>query len=176
MSIALTDAAIARIIRRLSTEICERHQGADNIALIGIRRGGVPLANRIERLIFEQESVHVPIGAVDVTLYRDDAATALPNPRIGRSDIAFNVQNKTIVLVDDVLFTGRTARAAIDAILDYGRPRRIELLALVDRGHRELPIACNFVGTVLATLDSEHVDVHFDDDPALDAVTVFERT
>jgi pyrimidine operon attenuation protein/uracil phosphoribosyltransferase len=176
MAIALSETAIARIIRRLSTEICDWDQGAEDIALVGIRRGGVPLANRISNLIFEQENVRVPIGTVDITLYRDDAATALPNPQIGRSAIAFDVKNKTIILVDDVLFTGRTARAAIDAILDYGRPRSIELLALVDRGHRELPIAANYVGAVLTTLASEHVDVHLGDDPSQDAVTVSERT
>jgi pyrimidine operon attenuation protein / uracil phosphoribosyltransferase len=146
MSDALLDpTAIARGLRRVAGEIAERGQGVKDLALVGIRRGGVPLAERLASLIHEIEGMRPPVGAIDITLYRDDAATALPNPRIGPSHIPFPVDGRRVVLVDDVLYTGRTIRAAFDALLDYGRPRRIELVVLVDRGGRELPIQPDYV-------------------------------
>lgn len=141
----LDPTAIARGLRRVAGEIAERGQGVKDLALVGIRRGGVPLAERLATLIHEIEGVRPPVGAIDITLYRDDAATALPNPRIGPSHIPFPVDGRRVVLVDDVLYTGRTIRAAFDALLDYGRPRRIELVVLVDRGGRELPIQPDYV-------------------------------
>jgi pyrimidine operon attenuation protein/uracil phosphoribosyltransferase len=140
----LDPTAIARGLRRVALEIAERGPVKD-LALVGIRRGGEPLAARLAALLLELEGTAPLVGAVDITLYRDDAATALPNPRIGPSHIPFAVDGRRIVLVDDVLYTGRTIRAAFDALLDYGRPRRIELVALVDRGGRELPIQPDYV-------------------------------
>jgi pyrimidine operon attenuation protein / uracil phosphoribosyltransferase len=141
MTEALLDPiAISRGLRRVAVEVAERGRGVADLALVGIRRGGEPIAGRLADLLREIEGERPPVGSVDITLYRDDAATALPNPRIGPSHIPFTVDGKRILLVDDVLYTGRTIRAAVDALLDYGRPRKIELMVLVDRGGRELPI------------------------------------
>lgn len=137
--VLLDPVAIGRGLRRVAGEIAE-HGGVRDLALIGIRRGGEPIADKLAALLRELEGEAPPTGSIDITLYRDDAATALPNPKIGPSRIPFDVRGKRIVLVDDVLFTGRTIRAALDAVLDYGRPQRIELCVLVDRGGRELPI------------------------------------
>lgn len=168
---------ISRALRRMAVEIAERNHGARTVALVGVRRGGVPLARRLHALLRELEGRDVPVGAVDITLYRDDAATALPDPKIGRSDIHFLVESHTIVLVDDVLFTGRTTRAAIDAIMDYGRPKAIQLAALIDRGHRELPIHADYVGKTLTTERDERVEVLLDvDDGSPDRVVVTRRT
>ncbi len=164
---------IARALRRMAGESAERNHGAAGVALVGVRRGGIPLARRLRALLVESEGREVPLGTVDITLYRDDAATSLPNPLIGRSEIDFAVEGHTVVLVDDVLFTGRTTRAAIDAILDYGRPRAIQLAALVDRGHRELPIHADYVGRELRTERGERVEVRVDrDDGGPDEVVV----
>jgi len=160
---------VARALRRMAGEIAERSRGTAEVALVGVRRGGVPLAARLAGLLLGLEGREVPVGAVDITLYRDDASTALPSPRIGRSDVSFDVSAHTVILVDDVLFTGRTIRAAMDALLDYGRPRAIQLAVLVDRGHRELPIQADFVGLHLPTLRAQRVDVVLDD-PDGDAV------
>jgi pyrimidine operon attenuation protein / uracil phosphoribosyltransferase len=137
--VLLDPVAVARGLRRVAGEIAE-HGGVRNLALVGIRRGGEPIALRLATLLGELEGEAPPVGSVDITLYRDDAATALPNPKIGPSHIPFSVDGRRIVLVDDVISTGRTIRAAVDAVLDYGRPKRIELCVLVDRGGRELPI------------------------------------
>ena len=153
---------IARALRRLAGEIAERTKGARGVTLVGIRRGGVPLAERLRAMLKELEGLDVPLGAVDITLYRDDAATALPNPRIGRSELPLSLEGHTVILVDDVLFTGRTIRAAIAALLDYGRPAAIQLAVLVDRGHRELPIQADYVGRQIVTDRTEMVDVLLD--------------
>lgn len=126
---------------------------------MGIRRGGEPLAKRLAELLKELEGADIPVGSLDITLYRDDAATALPNPLIGPSNIPFEVGGKRVVLVDDVLYTGRTIRAAVDALLDYGRPRRIELVALVDRGGRELPIQPDYVVRTVEVGPNSRVEV-----------------
>ena len=136
---------VSRGLRRVAGQIVERQRGAEGLVLIGVRRGGEPLAREIARWVRELEGHEVPVGSVDITLYRDDAATALPNPRIGPSQVPCALEGKRVVLVDDVVFTGRTIRAAIDALMDYGRPERIELAALVDRGGRELPIQPDYV-------------------------------
>jgi pyrimidine operon attenuation protein/uracil phosphoribosyltransferase len=141
--------AIARTIRRVAFEISERTRGTPHLGLVGIRRGGVAIAGRIAAELKAAEQRTVEVGTVDITLYRDDAALALPDPKIGPSEIDFRVEGWDIVLVDDVLHTGRTVRAAIDCLLDFGRPRRIWLAVLCDRGGRELPIAPDFVGRVL---------------------------
>jgi pyrimidine operon attenuation protein/uracil phosphoribosyltransferase len=155
----LDPGAIARGLRRVAVEIAERGRGVEDLALVGIRRGGVPLAARLAALLEEIEGTRPPVGALDITLYRDDAATALPNPRIGPSHIPFSVDGSRVVLVDDVLYTGRTIRAAVDALLDYGRPRRIELCALVDRGGRELPIQPDYVVRVVDIGAGRRVEV-----------------
>jgi pyrimidine operon attenuation protein/uracil phosphoribosyltransferase len=156
----LIDAETAgRGIRRMAGEIVERARGAQSLALVGIRRGGVPIVAKLAEHIEELEGVRVPVGAVDIALYRDDASTALPKPQIGRSDIPFAVEGHRIVLVDDVLYTGRTVRAALDALLDYGRPQKIELAVLVDRGGRELPIQPDFVVKVADVEATDRIDV-----------------
>jgi pyrimidine operon attenuation protein/uracil phosphoribosyltransferase len=153
---------IARALQQMAARLAEHYRKTGPVALVGIRRGGVPLADRLRRLLGDFDVKDVPVGSVDITLYRDDASTARPNPRIGPSDIRFQVYEKTVVLVDDVLFTGRTTRAAIDALLDYGRPRAIQLAVLVDRGHRELPIQPDYAGHVVTTLKDERVEVLLD--------------
>lgn len=157
--IVLDPSAIARGLRRVAGEIAERGGGVADLALVGIRRGGVPLAERLADLLQESEGQRPLLGALDITLYRDDAATALPNPRIGPSHVPFDVEGRRIILVDDVLYTGRTIRAAVDALLDYGRPRRIELVALVDRGGRELPIQADYVVKTIAAAPGQRVEV-----------------
>jgi pyrimidine operon attenuation protein / uracil phosphoribosyltransferase len=155
----LDPTAIGRGLRRVAVEIAERGPGIRDLALVGIRRGGEPLAARLAALLQEIEGQTPEVGSVDITLYRDDAATALPNPRIGPSHIPFSVDGKRIILVDDVLYTGRTIRAAVDALLDYGRPRRIELVVLVDRGGRELPIQADYSVRAINLEASRRVEV-----------------
>jgi pyrimidine operon attenuation protein/uracil phosphoribosyltransferase len=137
---------ISRAIRRIASAIVEQTRGARDIALVGIREGGVPLANRLAAEIRDREGMRVPVGTVEIAFYRDDVATAKPNLTAEPSEIRFEVDGRDVVLVDDVVQTGRTVRAAIDCLLDYGRPRRVWLAALCDRGGRELPIAADFVG------------------------------
>jgi pyrimidine operon attenuation protein/uracil phosphoribosyltransferase len=155
---------IARALRRMAGEITERNRGAESVALVGVRRGGVPLADRLRVLLRELEGKDVPVGTVDINLYRDDAGTALLAPQVGRSDIHFPVDDRVVVLIDDVLYTGRTTRAAIDALMDYGRPRAIQLAVLIDRGHRELPIQPDYCGRVISTTADERVNVILDAD------------
>jgi pyrimidine operon attenuation protein / uracil phosphoribosyltransferase len=156
----ILDAAdIDRILIRISHEILEVHKGAEGLALIGIQTRGVFLAQRLYKKIREIEGVDVPVGQVDITLYRDDWTRISTNPVIQATEIPFSVDGKKIILVDDVLFTGRTIRCAMDALIDFGRPDRIELAVLVDRGHRELPIQGNYVGKFVETRRSETVNV-----------------
>jgi pyrimidine operon attenuation protein/uracil phosphoribosyltransferase len=164
--VVLDGDGVARALRRIAGEIAERHGGARDVALVGIRRGGVPLAERLAVLVAETEGVKPPVGAVDITLYRDDASTALPKPVIGPTDLSFPVDRRVVILVDDVLFTGRTVRAAVDVVLDFGRPRAIELVALVDRGGRELPIRADYVGKTVEAAPDEHVEVALSADGA----------
>lgn len=156
----LDSESVDRGLRRVAGEILERHSDASNLVLIGIRRGGVPLAQRIGHWLERLEGSAPPIGYVDITLYRDDAATAMPNPRIGPSRVPVALDQREVILVDDVLNTGRTIRAALDALLDYGRPQRIELAVLVDRCGRELPIHPDYVVRTVTVAPDERVDVH----------------
>ena len=169
MRVVVDPESVSRGLRRIAGEIIERHRGTGSLVLVGIRRGGVPVARRLAEWIAELEPTTVPVGSVDITLYRDDAATALPNPRIGPSQIPCALDDKRVVLVDDVVFTGRTVRAALDALMDYGRPRRIELCALIDRGGRELPVQPDYVLRELDVPPDSRVDV-IDDDDGLRAV------
>jgi pyrimidine operon attenuation protein/uracil phosphoribosyltransferase len=150
---------IDRILIRISHKILEVHKGAEGLALIGIQTRGVFIAQRLHKKIKEIEGVDVPVGQVDITLYRDDWTRISINPVIQATEIPFSVDGKKIILVDDVLFTGRTIRCAMDALIDFGRPDRIELAVLVDRGHRELPIQGNYVGKFVETRRSEMVNV-----------------
>ena len=159
MQLLLDAEEVSRGLRRVAGELVERHRGTEGLVLVGVRRGGIPVARQIAHWIEQLESTPVPLGSVDITLYRDDAATALPNPRIGPSQIPGSLANKRVVLVDDVLLTGRTIRAALDALLDYGRPRRIELAVLIDRGGRELPIQPDYVVDHAEVPNSERIDV-----------------
>ncbi|MFO0561121.1 MAG: bifunctional pyr operon transcriptional regulator/uracil phosphoribosyltransferase PyrR [Polyangiales bacterium] len=157
---------VARALRRIAGEVTERNRGADGLCLVGVRRGGVPLAYRLRVLLRELEGRDVPVGTVDINLYRDDLGTSLAAPVVGRSDIHFDLDGRVVLLVDDVLYTGRTVRAAIDALMDYGRPKAIQLCALIDRGHRELPIAADYIGRVVETRRDERVDVILDAEDA----------
>jgi pyrimidine operon attenuation protein/uracil phosphoribosyltransferase len=155
--------AIARVLRRVASEIVERTRGAKHLGIVGIRRGGVPISNRLAAEIRRAEGREIPVGTIDITLYRDDAATALPDPKIGPSAIPFEIKGRDIVLVDDVLHTGRTVRAAIDCLLDYGRPRRVWLAVLFDRGGRELPVAPDFFGKIHEISKDDLLDVIMDE-------------
>jgi pyrimidine operon attenuation protein/uracil phosphoribosyltransferase len=146
-------------LRRVAGEILERHRDSSQLVLVGVRRGGIPVARRLAQWLERLEGHSIRLGSVDITFYRDDAATALPNPRTGPSDIPVSLDNQRVILVDDVVFTGRTIRAALDALLDYGRPERIELAAVVDRGGRQLPIQPDYVVRTLQVQEDERVDV-----------------
>jgi pyrimidine operon attenuation protein/uracil phosphoribosyltransferase len=157
---------VARMTRRLAHEIVEKNRGVRGLALVGIRTGGLHLCRRLVKLIAEAEG-HAPAeGSVDIALYRDDVADRVA-PAIGPTELPFTVEGTRIVLVDDVLYTGRTVRAALDALVDYGRPRAVQLAVLVDRGHRELPIQADFVGMTIATDAGERVTCTFDPDAVL---------
>ncbi len=153
-------AGLDRTITRLAHEILERNKGATNIAIVGIRTRGEFLAKRIARKIEEVEHVQLPIGFLDITLYRDDLLGKLEQPQMKGTDILFDINNKDVVLVDDVLYTGRTVRAALDGLIDLGRPRTIQLAVLIDRGHRQLPIKADFVGKNVPTSSAESIRVH----------------
>lgn len=152
-------AAISRTLRRMASEILERHGGTSDIALVGIRTRGVFLAERVRDLIQQKEGIEVPLGIVDITLYRDDVFVGLPDPEVGPSRLNFPLKEKKVLLVDDVLFTGRTVRAALDALMDFGRPKKVELAVLVDRGRRELPIQADYIGIAVDTSAEESVKV-----------------
>ncbi|MBU4345196.1 MAG: bifunctional pyr operon transcriptional regulator/uracil phosphoribosyltransferase PyrR [Desulfobacteraceae bacterium] len=170
--IILDAADIDRIMTRISHEILEKHKGVDNLTLIGIHTRGVYLAKRIQAIIDGIEGVSIPTGDMDITLYRDDWTRISHNPIVQATDITFSVDGKQIILIDDVLFTGRTIRAAMDAIIDFGRPDRIELAVLVDRGHRELPIQANYVGKFIETRLSETVNVLLAEHDGKDQVSI----
>lgn len=157
--ILLNEGDIDRILTRMAYEILEKHRGADRLALVGIQRRGVFLARRLQAKMLEIEGVEVPTGDIDINLYRDDWTRISHQPIVQPTAIGFSVDERDIVLVDDVLFTGRTIRAAIDAVMDFGRPGRIELAVLVDRGHRELPIGADYAGKFIETRHSETVNV-----------------
>ena len=170
--VILDDKKIARALARISHEIMEHNNDVNSIAIVGILTRGAFLAKRIASLIEELEGVAVPVGLMDISLYRDDVHQKLDQPIIQRTDILFPVQDKYIILVDDVLFTGRTIRAALDHIVDFGRPRTIQLAVLVDRGHRELPIKADFVGINIPTSRSDQVVLEVKEKEGKDQVSV----
>ncbi|MEO8587337.1 MAG: bifunctional pyr operon transcriptional regulator/uracil phosphoribosyltransferase PyrR [Acidobacteriota bacterium] len=172
----LLDAAgLGRAIARMAHEIVESEGGTDGFVLIGIRTRGVPLARRLAGEIERTEKVRVGVGLLDITLYRDDLSTVAASPVLKKTEIPFAVEGRTVILCDDVLFTGRTVRAAMDAILDFGRPRKILLAVLMDRGRRELPIEAQFVGKRIATSTSEIVSVTFRETDGVDDVWLLDR-
>jgi pyrimidine operon attenuation protein / uracil phosphoribosyltransferase len=155
----MSASEIERTIVRLAHEIVEKNNGVGNLGLVGIMRRGVPLAQRLAKILGRIEKTDVPVGTLDITLYRDDLSTVGHRPEVRPRKMEFDIQDKNIILVDDVLYTGRTARAALDALFDHGRPRRIQLLVLIDRGHRELPIEAGFVGRKVHTTAREIIEV-----------------
>lgn len=163
---------MARMLRRIAHEIVERNGGSQAIALVGIRTGGMHVAERLVELIAGIEEHRPQLGAVDITLYRDDVFTGLPRPEVGPTELPFALEGLTIVLVDDVLFTGRTVRAALDALMDYGRPAQVQLAALVDRGMRELPISADYVGINVETTVDDSVKVFLAEAGEIDRVVL----
>jgi pyrimidine operon attenuation protein / uracil phosphoribosyltransferase len=176
-SVTLMDAGrMARTLSRIAHEILERHPDVKKLALVGVRTRGVPLARRLARAIAETTGAEPAVGALDIALYRDDFTSLAAQPITKGTDIVFSIDGRTVVLVDDVLFTGRTVRAALDQLIDFGRPSRIELAVLVDRGHRELPIRADYVGRVLSTSRDEAVQVRVREEDGTDEVVLLPRT
>jgi pyrimidine operon attenuation protein / uracil phosphoribosyltransferase len=165
---------LERTLRRMAHEIVERHPEAGRLVLVGVRTRGVPLARRLAAHIGQAVGSEPPVGALDITLYRDDLTTIAPHPVIQGTDIPVSIDGRTVVLADDVLFTGRTVRAALDELVDFGRPARIELAVLVDRGHRELPIRADYVGRDLGTARAEVVQVKLRETDGEDRVVLLE--
>lgn len=171
----IVDAAgVRRMITRIAHEIVERNKGTEGLVLVGIRRRGVPLATRVRDLIQEFENVTVPLGTLDITLYRDDLQTIASHPVVRTTEIPVDIEGKTVVLMDDVLYTGRTVRSALNALMDLGRPAATELAVLIDRGHRELPIRADFVGKNVPTSKREVIRVCLEEEDGTDAVQILE--
>ena len=176
MPVVMDAERMSRSLARIAHEILERNRGVEELALVGIRTRGVPLAKRLAQTIGEINTVEVPTGALDITLYRDDLMRHAvgAQPIVRRTEIPFSIDEKRILLVDDVLYTGRTIRAALDALIEFGRPRAIQLVVLVDRGHRELPIKADYVGKNLPTSLSQSVHVHLVETDGRDEVEILE--
>ena len=170
----LDEKAIKRTLIRISHEIIEKNKGTENIVLVGIKRRGYPLAKRIANNIENIEGVKVPVGYVDITLYRDDITEIKDTPKINSFDLGVDVKGKKVILVDDVLFTCRTVRAAIEAVIDSGRPDTIQLAVLIDRGHKELPIRADYVGKNIPTSRSEIIAVEIEEIDGEDSVKIYE--
>jgi pyrimidine operon attenuation protein/uracil phosphoribosyltransferase len=166
---------IARALMRIAHEIVEKNKGTENLCLVGIRNRGVYLAERLTNYIKKIENQDVLNGALDITLYRDDLALASGQPLVRKTEIDFDINGKNLVLVDDVLYTGRTVRAALDALVDFGRPKTIQLAVLVDRGHRELPVRADFVGKNIPTAKNEAVEVRLSEIDGDDEVVIVEK-
>jgi len=166
----MDEATIDRTLTRIAHEILEKHKGTEGLVLVGIRSRGVPLARRLAEKILKIEGAEVPVGILDINLYRDDLTTISDHPILRKTEIPFSVDGAKVVLVDDVLFTGRTIRAAMDGIIDLGRPRQIQLAVLVDRGHRELPIRADYVGKNVSTSLDEMVKVSLREEDGTDSV------
>lgn len=171
----MSASEIDRTLVRLAHEILEKTANLDRLAFIGIRRRGVPLAQRLARKIESLEKRALPVGVLDITFYRDDLSTVDIKPVLNHTEIEFDVAGKDIVLMDDVLYTGRTIRAALDALFELGRPARVRLLVLIDRGHRELPIEAAFIGRVVQTTEAEIIEVKFQEIDGLEKVLLCER-
>ena len=171
----MDEAAMTRAIKRIAHEIIEHNKGTENLMLIGIQRRGVPLARRIGELIMQEENVTLPVGTLDITFYRDDLSLLAEHPQVKGTDIPANVNGMNVVMVDDVLYTGRTARSAMDAIMDMGRANTIQLAVLIDRGHRELPIRADYVGKNVPTSRQEMIKVNVNEYDGAESVELYEQ-
>lgn len=171
----LDSEGINRAIMRIAHEIIEKNKGTVDLCIVGIRNRGVFIAERIAACIKKIEDASIPVGALDITLYRDDLALASGQPLVRKTEIDFDINNKNLILVDDVLYTGRTIRAALDALIDFGRPKSIQLAVLVDRGHREIPIRADFVGKNIPTSNKESVEVHLQESDNSEEVLIAEK-
>src|SRR5215212_6554375 len=171
----MSASEIDRTLVRLAHEILERTKDLDQLAFIGIRRRGVPLAQRLGAKIEALEKRKIPVGILDINLYRDDLTTVDIKPVVSATDIPFSIQGRDIILMDDVLYTGRTIRAALDALFDHGRPARVQLLVLIDRGHRELPIEARFIGRTVQTTDIDIIEVKFQEIDGVEKVLLVEK-
>ena len=171
----MSASEIERTLVRLAHEIMEKNNGGRNLALVGIKRRGIPLAERLAKHIRQIEKCDLLVGALDITFYRDDLSTVAARPVVQKSDIGFDINGKDIILVDDVLYTGRTIRAALDALFDRGRPRRVQLCVLIDRGHRELPIEAAFIGRMVQTTSNEVIEVKLKETDKTEKVMLVER-
>ncbi|HEC31515.1 MAG TPA: bifunctional pyr operon transcriptional regulator/uracil phosphoribosyltransferase PyrR [Deltaproteobacteria bacterium] len=163
---------VRKIIEEMATKIAQSHESSEDLVIVGIQKGGVELAHRILNILKEAASFEPQMGTLDINLYRDDWTRIGTKPVVRTTNLPFSIDDKNIILVDDVLFTGRTVRAALDALTDFGRPKRIELAVLVDRGHRELPICAQYVGLSINTKLDEHVDVYWKNDVGEDRIEV----
>ncbi len=171
----MSASEIERTLVRLAHEIIEKNNGISDLALVGVRRRGVPLAQRLGKMIDRIEKDSIPVGTLDITLYRDDLSTLGPKPVVQKMDVGIPITGKTVILVDDVLYTGRTARAAMDALFDQGRPRLVQLCVLIDRGHRELPIEAMYVGRKVQTTSREIIEVKLREVDDAEKVLLVER-
>ncbi len=171
----MSASEIDRTLVRLAHEVLEKADDLNSLAFIGIRRRGVPIAQRLSAKIEAIEGHKIPVGILDINLYRDDLSTVGATPIVNKTEIQFDVAGKDIILVDDVLYTGRTIRAALDALFDHGRPARVQLLCLIDRGHRELPIAAQFVGRMVQTTQREIIEVKFSEIDQTEKVLLVEK-
>jgi pyrimidine operon attenuation protein/uracil phosphoribosyltransferase len=172
----MSSSEIERTLVRLAHEILEKNGGVEGLGLVGIRRRGVPIAERLGKMIQKVEKKSVPVGTLDITFYRDDLSTVGPKPVVQEQAIGFPIEGKRIVLVDDVLYTGRTTRAALDALFSHGRPSRVQLLVLIDRGHREIPVEATFIGRNVQTTDNEVIEVKLSEIDEAEKVLLMERT
>jgi pyrimidine operon attenuation protein/uracil phosphoribosyltransferase len=170
--VLLQKKEMARILERLASQIIEKYDECDQLMLVGIQRRGVDIAARLGGILAERLGKAIPLGSLDINFYRDDWTSLQSNPQVGASIMPHDVENAVVLLVDDVLYTGRTIRAALEALMDYGRPRAVELVVLIDRGHRELPIHANYVGRQINTSSKEHINVLLEEKDGIDQVNL----